>query len=263
MGAGVARASKPPAGGVRSPTAYGVYDGDLVCASERRAPSPDALWRIRRSESSLRPAQSSARSIVRDNDRPGVMSADAALVYLSASAVLVGKRVVIATNNDSAYAVAEALPRRARRSRRRLPRLWSRMSLPVTRVNADGRHRRKAARRAYPSCARRCEPAAYGVHDRRLRRRPAEGRAGELHRRPFLRALGSSVSRRAFALASPGGWRRSAAGFLGSNALMVLRRGRLPASASISRRRGWRHCSAGSTACGATPAPVDAAPMRG
>ena len=37
------------------------------------------------------------------------MSADAALVYLRRYAVLVGKRIVVATNNDSAYAVAEAL----------------------------------------------------------------------------------------------------------------------------------------------------------
>ena len=47
--------------------------------------------------------------IVPDNDRPGVMSADAALVYLKRFGVLVGKRMVVATNNDSAYAVAEAL----------------------------------------------------------------------------------------------------------------------------------------------------------
>ena len=47
--------------------------------------------------------------IVPDNDRPGVMSADAALVYLRRYAVLVGKRIAVATNNDSAYPVAEAL----------------------------------------------------------------------------------------------------------------------------------------------------------
>ena len=47
--------------------------------------------------------------IVPDNDRPGVMSADAALVYLKRYAALIGRRVVVATNNDSAYAVAEAL----------------------------------------------------------------------------------------------------------------------------------------------------------
>ena len=37
------------------------------------------------------------------------MSADAALVYLRRYDVLVGERVVVATNNDSAYAAAAAL----------------------------------------------------------------------------------------------------------------------------------------------------------
>ena len=44
-----------------------------------------------------------------DNDRPGVMSADAALSYLRRHDVLVGERIVVATNNDKAYAVAAAL----------------------------------------------------------------------------------------------------------------------------------------------------------
>ena len=39
-----------------------------------------------------------------NNDRPGVMSADAALAYLRRHGVLVGERIVVATNNDSAYA---------------------------------------------------------------------------------------------------------------------------------------------------------------
>ena len=60
---GVARAVEAAGGRVMTrTTAYGVYDRDLVCASERRAPSPDALWRIRRTELSLQPAQSSARA---------------------------------------------------------------------------------------------------------------------------------------------------------------------------------------------------------
>src|SRR5690606_32396531 len=44
-----------------------------------------------------------------DNDRPGVMSADAALVYLRRYGVRVGDRVVVATNNDRAFDVAETL----------------------------------------------------------------------------------------------------------------------------------------------------------
>jgi sarcosine oxidase subunit alpha len=90
-------------------TAYGVYDGNLVCAWERRAPAPDALWRIRPQKIVIAAGAIERPLIVPDNDRPGVMSADAALVYLKRFGVLVGKQLVVATNNDSAYAVAEAL----------------------------------------------------------------------------------------------------------------------------------------------------------
>ena len=90
-------------------TAYGVYDDNLVCAWERRAPLPDALWRIRPKQIVVAAGAIERPLIAPDNDRPGVMSADAALVYLRRYAVLVGKRVAVATNNDSAYPVAEAL----------------------------------------------------------------------------------------------------------------------------------------------------------
>jgi sarcosine oxidase subunit alpha len=90
-------------------TAYGVYDGDLVCAWERRMAEPDALWRIRPQKIVIAAGAIERPLILPDNDRPGVMSADAALVYLKRFGVLVGKRVAVATNNHSAYAVAEAL----------------------------------------------------------------------------------------------------------------------------------------------------------
>jgi len=44
-----------------------------------------------------------------NNDRPGVMLADAVLRYLCSYAVRCGKRVVVATSNDSAYEVAHEL----------------------------------------------------------------------------------------------------------------------------------------------------------
>ena len=90
-------------------TAYGVYDGDLVCAWELRMAQPDALWRIRPQRIVIAAGAIERPLIVPDNDRPGVMSADAALVYLRRFGVLVGEQVVVATNNDSAYVVAEAL----------------------------------------------------------------------------------------------------------------------------------------------------------
>ena len=107
---GVVRAIEAAGGRVMTrTTAYGVYDGSLICAWERRAPAPDALWRIRPQRIVIAAGAIERPLIVPDNDRPGVMSADAALVYLKRFGVLVGKRVVVATNNDSAYAVAEAL----------------------------------------------------------------------------------------------------------------------------------------------------------
>jgi sarcosine oxidase, subunit alpha len=107
---GVARTIEAAGGRVMTrTTAYGAYDGNLVCAWERRAPRPDACWRIRPIEIVVAAGAIERPLVVPDNDRPGVMSADAALVYLRRYAVLVGKRIVVATNNDSAYAVAEAL----------------------------------------------------------------------------------------------------------------------------------------------------------
>jgi sarcosine oxidase subunit alpha len=107
---GVARAVEAAGGRVMTrTTAYGVYDGDLVCAWERRAPLPDALWRIRPEKIVVAAGAIERPLILPDNDRPGVMSADAALVYLKRFGVLAGKRVVVTTNNDSAYAVAEGL----------------------------------------------------------------------------------------------------------------------------------------------------------
>jgi NADPH-dependent 2,4-dienoyl-CoA reductase/sulfur reductase-like enzyme len=56
------------------------------------------------------------------NDRPGVMMAGAALVYLRRFGVAPGRRAVVFTNNDSAYAAARALKETVRsRKFRRAP----------------------------------------------------------------------------------------------------------------------------------------------
>ena len=96
------RAAVEAAGGrvMTSTTAFGIYDHNLVCAWERRAPRPDALWRIRPKRIVVAAGAIERPLTVPDNDRPGVMSADAALVYLRRYGIVVGKRVAIATNND-------------------------------------------------------------------------------------------------------------------------------------------------------------------
>jgi sarcosine oxidase, subunit alpha len=90
-------------------TAFGIYDHNLVLAWERRETSPDALWKIRPRRVLVAAGAIERPLVLPDNDRPGVMSADAALVHLRRFAVRVGERIAIATNNDSAYPVAEAL----------------------------------------------------------------------------------------------------------------------------------------------------------
>ena len=142
-------------------TAYGVYDGNLVCAWERRAPAPDALWRIRPQKIVIAAGAIERPLIVPDNDRPGVMSADAALVYLKRFGVLVGKRVVVATNNDSAYAVAEALAEAGAE----VEIVDTRASGPSIHIASDARRRH---RRRHRNSKRRSR--AHRRTDARLRR---------------------------------------------------------------------------------------------
>ena len=89
--------------------AYGIFDHNLACIWERRTDGPDRLHRIRAGRIVVATGAIERPLVFPDNDRPGVMSAEAALYYLKRHEVLVGKRVVLATNNDSAYEVADAL----------------------------------------------------------------------------------------------------------------------------------------------------------
>jgi len=99
----------------RSTTAFGVYDGSTVALIERRdhlKPDP-SKGEARQVVTTLR-----ARAIVfatgaterplvfQNNDRPGVMLASAVRSYLNRFAVRCGRRAVVVTNNDSAYATA-------------------------------------------------------------------------------------------------------------------------------------------------------------
>ncbi|MDE3174567.1 MAG: (2Fe-2S)-binding protein [Pseudomonadota bacterium] len=90
-------------------TAYGVYQHNLVCVWQRRFGAPDALWRVRAKTIVVAAGAIERPLVFPDNDRPGVMSAEAALIYLRRHDLRVGERVVVATNNSGAYAVARAL----------------------------------------------------------------------------------------------------------------------------------------------------------
>ena len=93
-----------------STTAFGIYDHNLVGLNQRHHDGrPDTLWRVRPGRVVLATGAIERPLPFADNDLPGIMSADAALVYLRRYGVLAGRRVVVATNNDSAYEVSGAL----------------------------------------------------------------------------------------------------------------------------------------------------------
>ena len=89
--------------------AYGIYDHNLVCCWQRRDGAPDRQLRIRPGRIVLAAGAIERPLVFPDNDRPGIMSAEAALAYLRRHGVLVGQRIVLAANNSRALAVAGPL----------------------------------------------------------------------------------------------------------------------------------------------------------
>lgn len=99
--------------------ATGYYDHNLVTLVEQAAPSADTaqgrqpprqrLWRLRCSRVILATGAIERPLVFQSNDRPGILLASAIAMYLNRYAVLAGTDVVIATNNDSAYDVAETV----------------------------------------------------------------------------------------------------------------------------------------------------------
>lgn len=96
-------------------TAVGVYNGDtvvLVTRSDHRRPDPlagEALQIVTtvRAKSVVHATGAIERPLVfGNNDRPGIMLASAVRTYLNRYAVACGRRAVVLTNNDSAYAAA-------------------------------------------------------------------------------------------------------------------------------------------------------------
>lgn len=95
-------------------TALGIYDAHAVVLVTRRDPragshAGEALQVVTvvRAKAVVHAVGASERPLVfPNNDRPGVMLTSALRTYLNRYAVACGRRAVIATNNDSAYAAA-------------------------------------------------------------------------------------------------------------------------------------------------------------
>jgi sarcosine oxidase subunit alpha len=97
-------------------TAVGYYERNVVTLLEtlpqlaivEGAPR-ERFWTIRANQVVLATGAIEQPLIFCNNDRPGIFLAGAAHEYLRRYAVAVGRRVVVATNNDSAYVVAQDL----------------------------------------------------------------------------------------------------------------------------------------------------------
>lgn len=91
-------------------TAFGRYDHGLIGLAEAQ-PNGAAprIWRVRANETVLAAGAIERSLPFANNDLPGVMSAEAGLHYLNRFGVAVGRRVVIATTNGTAYDTARAL----------------------------------------------------------------------------------------------------------------------------------------------------------
>jgi len=93
-------------------TAFGRYEHNLTGLAEYRGEGKaHRLWRVRSRQTVLATGAIERGLPFADNDRPGVMSASAALQYLNRYGVVAGRRIVLATNNGHAYETAAELAR--------------------------------------------------------------------------------------------------------------------------------------------------------
>ena len=99
-------------------TAFGWFPDRLIGLAERVTdhladPDPrlprERLWHVRAGRVVLATGAIERPLVFSGNDRPGIMLADAARIYLRRYGVAAGQRAVIATTDDSAYAAGVAL----------------------------------------------------------------------------------------------------------------------------------------------------------
>ena len=91
-------------------TAFGLYDHHLVGLNQQGKDSAAGrLWRVRTASIVLATGAIERPLPFGNNDLPGVMSAEAALVYLKRFGIVAGRRIVVVTNNGLAYATADAM----------------------------------------------------------------------------------------------------------------------------------------------------------
>jgi len=100
---------------LRRTIAYGYFDHNFVAMMENvtdhLADKPEhlprhRLWKVRAAQIVLATGSIERPLVFSDNDRPGIMLANAARTYVNRFGVKPGARAVLMTNNDGAYAAA-------------------------------------------------------------------------------------------------------------------------------------------------------------
>jgi len=92
-----------------SSTVSGYYDHNVLTITDRSSDGVKRFWKVRAKEVVLATGAIEQPLVFQNNDRPGIMLANAAMEYVNRYAVKPTGVMVVATNNDSAYQVAFTL----------------------------------------------------------------------------------------------------------------------------------------------------------
>ena len=97
---------------LRRSTAVALYDHNVLAVVQKGvagSPNGERIWLARAGQIIVAAGAIERPLLFGNNDRPGVLLADAALLYLRRYGIKLGQRAMVATNNDSAYEAALAL----------------------------------------------------------------------------------------------------------------------------------------------------------
>ncbi|MFV1998362.1 MAG: sarcosine oxidase subunit alpha family protein [Acidiferrobacterales bacterium] len=92
-----------------SSTVSGYYDHNVLTITDRSTAGVKRFWKVRAKEVLLATGAIEQPLVFENNDRPGIMLANAAMEYVNRYAVRPAGVMVVVTNNDSAYQVAFTL----------------------------------------------------------------------------------------------------------------------------------------------------------
>jgi sarcosine oxidase subunit alpha len=92
-----------------SSTVSGYYDHNVLTITDRSTPGVKRFWKVRAGQVVLATGAIEQPLVFENNDRPGIMLANAAMEYVNRYAVKPASVMAVATNNNAAYTAAFAL----------------------------------------------------------------------------------------------------------------------------------------------------------